>query len=182
MMFSVHSSECDWAQEAASARADGELVTEFDHLRLTAHLRACAGCRMAAAATVALARELRDAPLEQPRVPVVLPRRHRVPALRIQAAAVALVAGAVGASFGVGHVLGNGNRARTATGSSRPTSPACGPIPSSSTCSRCSRTAATAEFASAPRLRSERHGLRTVSRTPTTTLSRSIVAFPRAPN
>lgn len=118
MMFSVHSSECDWAQEAASARADGELATEFDHLRLTAHLRACAGCRMAAAATVALARELRDAPLEQPRVPVVLPRRHRVPALRIQAAAVALVAGAVGASFGVGHVLGNGNRARTATGSS----------------------------------------------------------------
>ena len=96
-LLSVHSSECGWAQEAASARADGELMTELDHLRLTAHLRTCAGCRMFAAATVALARELRDAPLEQPGVPVFLRRRHRTPTMRIQAAAV-------GASLAVGHV------------------------------------------------------------------------------
>ncbi len=73
---------------------------------------------MFAAAAVAVARELRDAPLEQPGVPVFVQRRHRAPAGRVQAAAAALVATAVGASFVVGHVLGSGNRARTATGSS----------------------------------------------------------------
>ncbi|HKI91332.1 MAG TPA: zf-HC2 domain-containing protein [Gaiellaceae bacterium] len=118
MLFAVHPSECDWAEEAASTRADGELLTELEHARLTAHLGACADCRMFAAAAGAIARELRGAPLEQPDVPVFLPRRHRTPALRVQAAAAALVATAVGASFAVGHVLGSSNRARTATGSS----------------------------------------------------------------
>ena len=51
-------------------------------------------------------------------MPVFLPRRHRAPALRVQAAAAALVVSAVGASFAVGHVARERQPCRDGDGSS----------------------------------------------------------------
>jgi predicted anti-sigma-YlaC factor YlaD len=105
MMRSIPS-DCATAREAASALADGEL-SELEAVQLGAHLRSCPDCEAFAASTAALAVRLRGADLEQPVLPVFVPRRRR-PAFRLQtaAAAVALVA-AAGSAFAVGHFVGS---------------------------------------------------------------------------
>jgi predicted anti-sigma-YlaC factor YlaD len=112
MLTPVPPIECVQARESASARLDGELP-ELDDVRLAAHLRGCADCRAFAEDLTALAAELRAARLELPDRPVLLPRRRRVPAIRMQsaAAAVALVAAAVGSSFVLGRALGTSGSA-----------------------------------------------------------------------
>jgi predicted anti-sigma-YlaC factor YlaD len=109
------------AREAASLRLDGEL-SEFDAVRLGLHLRDCAACRGYAREIEAVTLELRSAPLEQPRGEIFVLRPKRVPAMRMQAAAVAavgIIAAVAGTSFAIGRVVGteSGGTTRTATSS-----------------------------------------------------------------
>jgi putative zinc finger protein len=97
--------ECAQARESASAELDREL-TEFDCVRLEAHLRDCAECRAYADGLAAVTATLRDTPLERPEIPVFVSRRRRIPAIAA-VAAVALVAAAAGSSFALGRVLGS---------------------------------------------------------------------------
>jgi predicted anti-sigma-YlaC factor YlaD len=100
------------AREAASARLDDEL-TELDVLRLEAHLRRCPACREFAADAAALTAELRRAPLERPAAAVFQPRRRtRVSALRVQAAAAAVVALAATGSLALGRLAAGGGGPR----------------------------------------------------------------------
>src|SRR5213593_3952708 len=93
---------CDRVRELVSASLDGEL-SELEELRLQAHLAVCGGCRTYAAGAREAARLLRDAPLEQLNVPILLPGRRLAVARKLQvaAAAAALVA-TVGLSAAVG--------------------------------------------------------------------------------
>jgi predicted anti-sigma-YlaC factor YlaD len=120
MLTPVPPTECTQAREAASLRLDGEL-SELEAVRLGLHLRDCAECRAYARAIGAITLELRAAPLERPLTQSFVPRRKRLPAMRMQAAAAAavgLVAAVAGTSFAIGRVVGNeGSRpAVTATG------------------------------------------------------------------
>jgi anti-sigma factor RsiW len=93
---------CDRVRELVSASLDGEL-SELEDVRLQAHLAVCGGCRTYAAGATEAARLLRDAPLEQLNVPILLPGRRLAVARKLQvaAAAAALVA-TVGLSAAVG--------------------------------------------------------------------------------
>ncbi len=99
MTFSL--TDCDRARESVSAELDGELP-ELERERLSAHLRACAGCAAWAANVEDAARRLREATLEVPAGTITLPRRGRRwtvgPAVAISSAAalVASVAVAIG--------------------------------------------------------------------------------------
>jgi predicted anti-sigma-YlaC factor YlaD len=92
---------CDRIRELVSASLDGEL-TELEGARVQAHVAACIGCRTYAAGAAEASRLLRETPLEQLRVPVVLPGRRLAVARKLQvaAAAAALVA-TVGLSAGL---------------------------------------------------------------------------------
>lgn len=115
MLIPVPPSECQRAREAVSSRLDGEL-SELGSARLSAHLRECAACSAYALEVAAVATRLRMAPLEQPSVPVALPRTaRRRPGLQIAAAAAAVLVAAA-SSLALGHSLRSSNRpARTAT-------------------------------------------------------------------
>ena len=87
---------CENAREQLSLRLDHELP-ELDRVRLDAHLEQCAACRAFGAELGALTTTLREAPLEEARFSVSIPRRRFVSVRALQAgvaaAAVALVAG-----------------------------------------------------------------------------------------
>jgi predicted anti-sigma-YlaC factor YlaD len=87
---------CESAREQLSRQLDHELP-ELDRARLDSHLEHCAACRAFGAELGALTRTLRDAPLEQVRFRVSIPRRRFISVRALQAgaaaAAVALVAG-----------------------------------------------------------------------------------------
>jgi anti-sigma factor RsiW len=93
---------CDRVRELVSASLDGEL-SELEDVRLHGHLAACAGCRTYAAGATEAARLVRETPLEQLNVPILLPGRRLAVARKLQAAAAAaaLVA-TVGLSAAVG--------------------------------------------------------------------------------
>ena len=116
-MRPIHPTGCTRARDAVSARLDAPLL-ELDEARLEAHLGSCADCRAFAGEVTAIATILRAAPLEQPRIPVFMPRRRHPPIrIRAAAAAVALLAAATGSSFAHGRALGgHGPAAPTATG------------------------------------------------------------------
>jgi predicted anti-sigma-YlaC factor YlaD len=119
MLTPVPPTDCMQAREAASLRLDGEL-SELDGVRLGLHLRDCTLCRAYAREIEALTLEFRSAPLEQPRGQTFVLRPKRVPAIRMQAAAVAavaVIAAVAGTSFAIGRVLGteSGRTTRTAT-------------------------------------------------------------------
>jgi hypothetical protein len=107
MQITGHPTDCAPAREAVSARLDAPLP-ELDEARLEAHLDACADCRTFAADLAGVASILRAAPLEQPRIPLFMPRSRR-PVFRLQtaAAAVVLLSAAVGSSFALGRALGH---------------------------------------------------------------------------
>jgi len=95
---------CDRMRELFSASLDGEL-SELDEARLDGHLAACAGCRAYAETTVGAARLLRETPLQQLTVPIVVPGRRLAVARKLQvAAAAAAVAATVGLSAAVGTI------------------------------------------------------------------------------
>ena len=87
---------CDSAREQLSRRLDHEL-SELDCARLDAHLEQCAECRAFGAEIRGATKALREAPLEEARFHVSIPRRRFVSVRALQAgaaaAAVALVAG-----------------------------------------------------------------------------------------
>src|SRR5207248_5258989 len=87
---------CDTAREQLSLLLDQELP-ELDRARLDTHLAECAACHTFGAGIVTLTTSLRDAPLEEVRFRVSIPRRRYVSVRTLQAgaaaAAVALVAG-----------------------------------------------------------------------------------------
>jgi len=84
---------CERMRELVSASLDAEL-TELEGARVQAHVASCTGCRTYAAAAAEASRLLRETPLEQLNVPVVLPGRRLAVARKLQvaAAAAALVA------------------------------------------------------------------------------------------
>jgi anti-sigma factor RsiW len=79
---------CDQIRELVSASLDGELP-ELDVVRLEGHLAVCTGCSTYAAGAREAARLLREAPLEELTVPIVLPRRRLAVARKLQVAAAA---------------------------------------------------------------------------------------------
>ena len=95
---------CDRMRELFSASLDGEL-SELDEARLDAHLTACAGCRTYAETTVAASRLLRETPLEELTVPIVVPGRRLAVARKLQVvAAAAAITATVGLSAAVGTI------------------------------------------------------------------------------
>ena len=116
MLIPVPPSDCMRAREAVSTRLDGEL-SELEGARLDFHLRRCPACRSYADQAAAIVVELRRAPLQRLEAPVAFePLRRRVPAVRVQMAAAAVVAvAAIGGSFVLGHVLGSGGTRSAST-------------------------------------------------------------------
>src|SRR4029077_9644407 len=114
MLTPLPPSDCQRAREAVSAQLDGEL-SELGSARLSAHLRACAGCAAYALEAAAISKRLRATPLERPTVPIELPSRRRTPGVRV-AATAAVAAAAALASVALGHSLSSSTHpARTAT-------------------------------------------------------------------
>jgi predicted anti-sigma-YlaC factor YlaD len=105
VLRAIPPTDCDRAREAASARADGEL-SELEAVQLDSHLRGCPACAAQAAALEGLATRIRGAELEQPALPVFVPRRRRPVRVRTAAVAAALVAAAL-SSFAAGHLVGS---------------------------------------------------------------------------
>ena len=102
--ISLHT--CDPIRELFSASLDGEL-SELDGARLEGHLATCASCREYAATAATASRLVRQAALEQPSFPIVVPGRRVAVARRLQAgAAAAAVAVTVGLSVAVGTISG----------------------------------------------------------------------------
>jgi predicted anti-sigma-YlaC factor YlaD len=98
------SSDCEQLRERISVSLDDEL-SQFERVRVDAHLAVCAGCRAYAADVAGASRVLRTTPLEEPRVPFVLPRRRLALARKVQlGAAAAAVAATVGLSTMAGSV------------------------------------------------------------------------------
>jgi predicted anti-sigma-YlaC factor YlaD len=111
---------CDRMREVFSASLDGELA-ELDLLRLQGHLATCAGCRAYASSAEGASRLLRETPLEQLTMPIVIPGRRYAVARKLQvAAAAAAVTATVGLSVAVGTISGPSNaRAPHATPSAK---------------------------------------------------------------
>jgi predicted anti-sigma-YlaC factor YlaD len=103
---------CDSIRELVSVSLDGELP-ELDAVRLDAHLAVCEGCRTYAAGAGEAARLLREAPLEELRIPIVLPGRRLAVARKLQvAAAAAALAVTVGLSAAVSTISSSQSRAQ----------------------------------------------------------------------
>jgi anti-sigma factor RsiW len=120
MSSSVLPSECAQARESVSARLDGEL-SEFDSVRLSAHLRQCPACSSHARELESIANALRAAAVERP-VEMWLPRRRFAGASRmLPLGAAAAVAVAAALSFVAGHyyAASSSSRATTVTATAR---------------------------------------------------------------
>jgi predicted anti-sigma-YlaC factor YlaD len=79
---------CDQVRELVSLSLDGEL-SELDGARMQSHLAVCSGCRTYAAGATEASRLLRETPLEELNVPIMLPGRRLAIARRLQVAAAA---------------------------------------------------------------------------------------------
>jgi anti-sigma factor RsiW len=79
---------CDRVRELVSASLDGEL-TELEGARVQGHLASCTGCRTYAAGAAEASRLLRETPLEELGLPIVLPGRRLAVARKLQVAAAA---------------------------------------------------------------------------------------------
>lgn len=97
---------CDRMRELFSASLDGEL-SELDEARLQAHLASCAGCLAYANASESATSLVRQTPLEDIGVPIVIPGRRLALARKLQVtAAAAAVAVTVGLGAAVGTLSG----------------------------------------------------------------------------
>jgi anti-sigma factor RsiW len=82
---------CDRTREQVSLSLDGEL-SQLERRLLAAHLARCTACSAYAADVTSFTQDMRTAPLERMRQPVVV-RRHRRPTpARIQVVAAAALA------------------------------------------------------------------------------------------
>ena len=86
---------CDRMRELFSASLDGELAE-------LGHLATCGGCRAYASAAEAASRLVRETPLEQLTVPIVIPGRRYAVARKLQVAAAAAAVTATGGLSGAG--------------------------------------------------------------------------------
>jgi predicted anti-sigma-YlaC factor YlaD len=103
---------CDSARELLSLQLDDELA-ELDIARLDAHLEYCPSCRMFRDEINAATTALRQAPLEDVRFRVSIPRRRFVSIRTLQAGAAAAAVALVAALSAIG-----GLTAREASGPS----------------------------------------------------------------
>lgn len=113
--------ECERARFCASLALDGAL-SELEHAALDAHLRTCEACRLHVDGVNTLTASLRGAPLLEP-PPLALPMvRHARLRPSFVAAAVVVVAVAVGAGSLVGTLSSRSTRhaQRAATAAQRP--------------------------------------------------------------
>jgi anti-sigma factor RsiW len=93
---------CDRVRGQVSLLLDGEL-SQLEQRMVAGHLERCADCREFAAAVRTFTEELRSAPLESPRWPIVVRRTRRVPVSGIQASAAAvIVVGVLGLASQIG--------------------------------------------------------------------------------
>jgi hypothetical protein len=103
-MGQIRLHHCDSMRELVSASLDGELP-ELDSVRLDSHLAVCEGCRTYAVGAREASRLLRETPVEEPSIPIVLPSRRLAVARKLQvAAAAAALAVTVGLSAAVSTV------------------------------------------------------------------------------
>lgn len=109
--------DCAWARQQMSLRLDSEL-SEFEDALLEAHLAACGACRAFGADVEGITGALRAAPLEQPVVPLQLPRRQRRRVSSLGSLSAAASIAAIVLSGFVGLHL---SRARTSGSALRPT-------------------------------------------------------------
>jgi hypothetical protein len=97
---------CDRMRELFSGSLDTEL-SELDDARLQAHLAACAECLAYANASESATRLIRQTPLEDIGVPIVIPGRRLAGARKLQiTAAAAAVVVTVGLSAAIGTLSG----------------------------------------------------------------------------
>lgn len=97
--ISLH--DCDHIRELCSASVDGEL-SELDDARVRSHLAACPGCRAFAATAAQASRLVRETPLDELNIRIVMPSRRLAIARRLQ---VASAAAAVVATVGLSAVV-----------------------------------------------------------------------------
>lgn len=96
MAAPLPSNECERARALVSAWLDGEL-SELGRARLEAHVAGCGACREHRHASERATHLIRSSPLEEPRLPIILPRRsHRVARIA-QTGSAAAAAAAVAA-------------------------------------------------------------------------------------
>jgi predicted anti-sigma-YlaC factor YlaD len=114
-LVSARPRRCDRAREWISLGADGEL-SPFEQALLASHLERCEECSAFRGDVTAITQELRFASLERMSRPVDLPLRRRMPLRRLQlstatsAAAIALVALALGGTLGSKALSGSGDQ------------------------------------------------------------------------
>ena len=84
--ISLH--DCDQIRELCSASVDGEL-SELDDARVQSHLAVCPGCREFAASAAQTSRLVRETPLDDLNIRIVMPSRRLAIARRLQVAAAA---------------------------------------------------------------------------------------------
>ena len=95
-MGQIFLNDCDHIRELCSASVDGEL-SELDAARVQSHLAVCPGCRAFAATAAQTSRLVRETPLDDLSVRIVLPSPRLALARRLQVgAAAAAVAVTVG--------------------------------------------------------------------------------------
>jgi predicted anti-sigma-YlaC factor YlaD len=97
--ISLH--DCDHIRELCSAAVDGEL-SELDDARVQSHVAVCAGCRAFAATAAQTSRLVRETPLDELNIRIVMPSRRLAIARRLQ---VASAAAAVVATVGLSAVV-----------------------------------------------------------------------------
>lgn len=94
---------CDQVRELVSASLDGEL-SELEAARVAAHVASCASCAAYASSSGRASQLLRETPLEQLTVPIVLPGHRLAVARKLQ---VAAAAAALVATVGLSAVVGS---------------------------------------------------------------------------
>jgi len=92
------SQECEHVRASISVALDGEL-SEFESMRLSAHLQDCATCREFQASAQVSTAALRSAPLEPLSRPVAVPSRRRL-ALPMRVPTAAAAAAVLMVAFG----------------------------------------------------------------------------------
>ena len=87
-MGQISLQDCDQIRELCSASVDGEL-SELDTARVESHLATCPGCGAFAATATQTSRLVRETPLDDLNVRIVMPSRRLAIARRLQVASAA---------------------------------------------------------------------------------------------
>jgi anti-sigma factor RsiW len=107
----LSSASCQRVREQVSLLLDDEL-SQLERRMLSAHLRRCAECAAYAEDVTTFTDQMRYAPMEALRRPIVVQRRKRLPAMRLQAGIAAALAFA---ALGLGSELAAGPTSELST-------------------------------------------------------------------